>query len=75
MGTMTICVYGAASDKIDSVFITETEKLGEEIARRHITVIFYRNLFCVVQTFRCVSTYPVLFMCNYILRHMAECFL
>ena len=26
MGKMTICVYGAASNKIDSVFITETEE-------------------------------------------------
>lgn len=40
MGKMTICVYGAASDKIDSVFITETEKLGEEIARRHHQIIY-----------------------------------
>ena len=40
MGKMTICVYGAASNKIDSVFITETEKLGEEIARRHHQIIY-----------------------------------
>ena len=40
MGKMTICVYGAASDKINSVFITETEKLGEEIARRHHQIIY-----------------------------------
>ena len=40
MGKMTICVNGAASNKIDSVFITETEKLGEEIARRHHQIIY-----------------------------------
>ncbi len=40
MGKMTICVYGAASNQIDSVFITETEKLGEEIARRHHQIIY-----------------------------------
>lgn len=40
MGKMTICVYGAASNKIDSIFITETEKLGEEIARRHHQIIY-----------------------------------
>lgn len=40
MGKMTICVYGAASNKIDPVFITETEKLGEEIARRHHQIIY-----------------------------------
>lgn len=40
MGKLTICVYGAASDKIDTGFVTETEKLGEEIARRHHQIIY-----------------------------------
>ena len=40
MGKRTICVYGAASDKIAPVFITETEKLGREIARRHHQIIY-----------------------------------
>lgn len=40
MGKMTICVYGAASNQIDPVFITETEKLGEEIARRDHQIIY-----------------------------------
>ncbi|MDO5145614.1 MAG: TIGR00730 family Rossman fold protein [Eubacteriales bacterium] len=40
MGKLTICVYGAASEKIAPVFITETENLGEEIARRHHSIIY-----------------------------------
>lgn len=40
MGKLTICVYGAASNTIDSVFITETEKLGKEIARRQHRIIY-----------------------------------
>lgn len=40
MANMTICVYGAASDKIAPVFVTETEKLGREIARRHHRMIY-----------------------------------
>ncbi len=40
MKNMTICVYGAASDRIAPVFVTETEKLGTEIARRHHRIIY-----------------------------------
>ncbi len=40
MDKMTICVYGAASDKIASSFIAQSEKLGEEIARRHHSMIY-----------------------------------
>lgn len=40
MANMTICVYGAASEKIAPVFVTETEKLGREIARRHHRMIY-----------------------------------
>ena len=31
---MNICVYGAASQEIDSVFIETVEKLGEKIAKQ-----------------------------------------
>lgn len=37
---MEICVYGAASEKIDSKFLEEGFKLGEEIAKRNHTLIF-----------------------------------
>ena len=40
MAKLTICMYGAASDNIDSFYITETEKLGEEIAQRHHRLIY-----------------------------------
>lgn len=40
MGKLTICVYGAASDNIDAVYIKETEKLGKEIALRHHQIIY-----------------------------------
>ena len=40
MNHMTLCVYGAASDKIDSAFTAESEKLGEEIARRGHRIIY-----------------------------------
>ena len=31
---MNICVYGAASDKIDRKYIEEVEALGREMAKR-----------------------------------------
>lgn len=37
---MKICVFGAASPKIDSVFIKETEALGAELAKRGHTLVF-----------------------------------
>ncbi|MCD8021360.1 MAG: TIGR00730 family Rossman fold protein [Clostridiales bacterium] len=40
MDKLSICVYGAASSKIDSVFITESEKLGEEIALRNHNLVY-----------------------------------
>ena len=40
MTKLTICMYGAASDNIDSIYITETEKLGEEIAQRQHRLIY-----------------------------------
>ena len=40
MTKLTICMYGAASDNIDSIYITETEKLGEEIAQHHHGLIY-----------------------------------
>ncbi|MDD7113400.1 MAG: TIGR00730 family Rossman fold protein [Lachnospiraceae bacterium] len=40
MTKLTICMYGAASNNIDSIYITETEKLGEEIAQRHHRLIY-----------------------------------
>lgn len=40
MAKLTICMYGAASDNIDSIYITETERLGEEIAQHHHRLIY-----------------------------------
>lgn len=37
---MNICVYGASSDKIDKIYISETEKLGETIAKRGHGLVF-----------------------------------
>lgn len=37
---MKICVYGAASDKIDKSFIEAVEYLGEEMARRGHSLVF-----------------------------------
>ena len=40
MSEKTICMYGAASDQIDNIYIRETEELGREIARRHYRLIY-----------------------------------
>ncbi|MBQ1223615.1 MAG: TIGR00730 family Rossman fold protein [Oscillospiraceae bacterium] len=37
---MKICVYGAASDNIDSAFVAEAEKLGRLIAANGHTLVF-----------------------------------
>lgn len=37
---MRICVYGAASDEIDKSYITEGEKLGEQLAVRGHSLVF-----------------------------------
>lgn len=37
---MKICVFGAASSLIDGKYIEETEKLGEEMARRGHSLVF-----------------------------------
>ncbi len=37
---MKICVFGAASDRIDSSYIKAVEALGEEIGRRGHTLVF-----------------------------------
>lgn len=37
---MNICVYGASSDKIDKLYISETEKLGEAIALKGHSLVF-----------------------------------
>lgn len=37
---MNICVYGASSDKIDKLYIAETEKLGEAIALKGHSLVF-----------------------------------
>lgn len=37
---MKICVFGAASPKIDPAFIAETEALGAELAKRGHTLVF-----------------------------------
>ena len=37
---MNICVYGASSNKIDEVYISETEELGRKMARRGHTLVF-----------------------------------
>ena len=37
---MKICVFGAASNAIDKSYITATEKLGQELAKRGHTLVF-----------------------------------
>lgn len=37
---MKICIYGASSNKIDNTYIEQTEKLGEELAKRGHSLIF-----------------------------------
>ena len=37
---MVICVYGAASSTIDEIYIKETEKLGQKIAKRGHSLVF-----------------------------------
>ena len=37
---MKICVYGASSNKVDDIYIEQTEKLGEELAKRGHSLIF-----------------------------------
>lgn len=37
---MKICIFGAASEHIDAVYKTETEKLGYELARRGHELVF-----------------------------------
>jgi uncharacterized protein (TIGR00730 family) len=37
---MNICVYGAASNKIDKIYIDKCYELGAELAKRNITMIF-----------------------------------
>ena len=37
---MNICVYGAASKKINSEYLDATQELGEEIAKRGHTLVF-----------------------------------
>lgn len=37
---MNICVYGASSNAIDKEYITEVEKMGEEMAKRGHTLVY-----------------------------------
>lgn len=37
---MNICVYGASSDRLDSIFYEEAEKLGELLAESGSTLVF-----------------------------------
>ena len=37
---MNICVYGAASNDIDKIYLDETYKLGAELAKRNIGLVF-----------------------------------
>ncbi len=37
---MNICVYGAASNKIDQIYIDKCYLLGAELAKRNITLVF-----------------------------------
>ncbi len=37
---MKICLYGASSNNIDKAYISATEKLGEELAKRGHTLIY-----------------------------------
>ncbi|MBR0381368.1 MAG: TIGR00730 family Rossman fold protein [Eubacterium sp.] len=40
MNTLTICMYGAASDRIDPVYFKKTRALGREIAGRKHRLIY-----------------------------------
>ena len=37
---MNICVFGAASDKIDEIYAIETEKLGREMAKKGFGLVY-----------------------------------
>ena len=37
---MNICIYGAASDNIDEIYIDETEKIGELMAKKGHSLVF-----------------------------------
>lgn len=37
---MKICIYGAASESIPSIYLNEAEYLGEELAKKGHTIIF-----------------------------------
>lgn len=37
---MNICVYGAASNKIDKIYVEKTEELGKHLAKNSIGLIF-----------------------------------
>ena len=37
---MNICVYGAASNKIDKIYVEKTEQLGKHMARQSIGLVF-----------------------------------
>ncbi|MBQ3375756.1 MAG: TIGR00730 family Rossman fold protein [Erysipelotrichaceae bacterium] len=36
---MKICIFGASSDRIDSIYVTETEKLGFQLAQKGCTLV------------------------------------
>ena len=36
---MKICVFGASSDAIDSIYLSETERLGRELAKRGCSLV------------------------------------
>ncbi len=40
MTKLTICMYGAASNRINSIYINAAEALGKEIAKRHHKLIY-----------------------------------
>ena len=40
MTKLTICMYGAASNRINSIYIYAAEALGKEIAKRHHKLIY-----------------------------------
>ena len=40
MTRLTICMYGAASDRINSIYINAANELGKEIAKRHHKLIY-----------------------------------
>ena len=37
---MNICIYGAASDNIDRIYIEKTEEMGKKMAKRGHTLVF-----------------------------------